>query len=372
MRLLLYRMSIIDWQNDRNYLNQNDTNPPPSKTLEDVYNWHLSRDEQDMYDEFGALYYNVGPDAANRFAHYANLNPLKKLIENETVPPMFHQIRVPVGNDKTELVLKPGAKVALPFKLHPFWKSKYYTLNTNEKKFFASWYTIEKNLFYRKAEKIHEHRLLYVKNQELYEDVLATMLALPPMKFDREKRPVYTKYYGHMAEIEVSEVFQNWYKAYSTDQIEASIAYFDNNIIQLLPVISHVFTVRENKEKKRAKDTRELSLVLVRMNANTNQEFGRSWAGNAEAKGLIGMARKSTSFDDAMWYRNYNITKSESTGALYDFGPGLLQYDKDIGPLHNHYISDNIYHNKGVSKKPSEVGSVKDGCKPPGAFCYKT
>lgn len=372
-------MPIIDWQSKVNYLNQNDNPPPSSKTLEDVYNWHLSRDEQDKYNEFSLLYYNVGPGAANRFAHYANLNPLLGLVDKDTPPPMFHQIRVPVGDNKTELVLKPGAKVNLPFKLKPWgglfksrYKEKYDALDIEQQEFFNSWYTIEKNIFYTREQKIHEHRFLLTENEELYRDVLATMLALPPLKDDQEQRPDYKNFHKHMAKVEISEVFQIWWKAYSTGQIEASVAFFDQNIIQLLPVFNMVFTVPKNEKIGRSKDTRQLSVILTRMKANENLGFNRSWQKNEEAKSLIGMSRKSTNPDDVKWFVNYNIAKKQPTGALYDFGPGLLQYDKDIGPLHNAYITDNVYHNNKGYKKPNPVESVKNACTPPNAYCYKS
>jgi len=354
-------MPLLDW-NDLSYPHDEDAEGHP-KTLGDLHKWHLSRDEREKYDEYSLLYYNVGPDAAYRFAHYANLNPVKALANKDQPPPLVYQIRVPRG-DQTEDVLKPGADINMPFKFAPFFQAKYQSLNKTDAKFFKAWYMIEKNIFYKKTEKIQEQRFLFAENPERYEDVLATMLALKPLKYDEEKLPVYDIYFNHMAAVEMSEDFQTWWKAYSTGQIEISKAFFDTKVEQLVYTIINVFTVKGNIKKKRVKDTRKLTIVLSHMDANINLGSNRSWYNDDKAKRLIEIALNSRNNGDGRWFRRYRMSVDDAneakkislgrrnTKANFDFGPGLLQYNKDIGPLHNTYITDNVYHaQKGVYKR---------------------
>lgn len=358
MTFLNYKMTTVSlpkWYIANKYLEGS-----PKKTLEDVYEWHSTRTEQQKLEEYGLLYHNVGPAAAARFAVYANINGLLQLVDKDTPPPIF-----------TSGFLTDNFPAK---RLRSRLSKKYMSLSSEEKKFFIAWFSIERSKFMSSEQRIEEQRFLFAKDENLYKDVLAHMLALPPLEDDEYQLPVYRVYYEHIQKVEPSIVFQKWLAAVKIDEREnkkirlfnkktkgmrnkksasydLSKAYFDANILTLLPLFESIYIVPENKEKEREKDTRMLSNVLTAMGANEGQSSDRSWGKDNDA--IKQLKRTRDSLNDALDFK-WAMSRRNTTGALYDFGPELLHYDKNIGPLHNHYITDTVYHKNKSYKKPEK------------------
>lgn len=356
-----------DWYVSKDYLKFGDGST--AKTIDDVYKWHMSRDEQDKYDEFGYLYHNVGEGAAVRFAQYANLNPVLRLLKDSD----FEDNKVPD-------ILRSGAP-ALEIKLSPFFNKKYKSMNRDDKDLFEAWYTIEKNKFYTKEQRIDEQRILYAKDELKYIDVLSYMLARPPLAYDADGLPDYSKYFQHMRNIEFSVIFQKWVNALEVDEkfnnkerkkekpnisYELSRCIFDKYPIQLLALFDKIFVVPPNEDKGRERDTRELTRVHGAMGAYP-EDRQRAWSTDEKTIRLLKRSRETANRSDLAWFRSIQRARS---GAPYDFGPGLLEYNTYKIPYSNHYIGDNVYHTIKAPNIKDTQKTVISG--PPNAYVYKS
>ncbi len=237
--------------------------------------WYTSEKHEEENHKW-LIFFNVSPEAAERFA---------QTLELESID----QANLPIETDFE-------AKV----KLKPFLMKKYYSLTRQEKRLFRAWNTLEHSKFYTEQERMHEQRMLYLKDKELYKKTMAKMLGTKYIKGDEEKRPGYKIYYNHLAKIQPNQNFQIWYNMYKDVNTENK-TFFDENADELIPILEDIYIVPEVNGKK--PDTRGLSVILAYLYLNISNSTNRIWENNDSVKEKILKARNSTDPGDLAWFQ---------------------------------------------------------------------